>query len=230
MKISKGTNAILGRIKRPDQSLIVGFRGVGTSTIGNVLDDMGIKGVMLNMRPIALGMKFVGPAFTVKETAGVHGTYAASEFGLGAVIDQAEAGDVIAIDNNGQQVSTWGGIASFAAMKKDINGLIVDGGVRDADEILEFGFSVFSRYVVPLSGKTRVKVVSVNSEIEIDGVRVGAGDILVGDSTGVVCVPIDAAPRVLEDSQKLETDDRQAIKEIDSGLSFTEALSKFTKL
>jgi regulator of RNase E activity RraA len=217
-------------IQRPDSVLIEGFRQIGTSTIGNVLDDLGIGGIMLNVKPLVPGMKFVGPAFTVKEITGTHGAYAASEFGLGKVIDNAQRGDVIAIDNGGQQVSTWGGIASFAAQHRGVDGLLVDGGVRDADEILEFGFPTFSRHVVPLSGKTRIKIIAIGSTIKIDGVRVGPGDILIGDSSGVVCVPRDDAARVLEISQQLERDDRRALVDIEAGLSFTDALAKFSKL
>jgi len=217
-------------IQRPDSALIEGFRHIGTSTIGNVLDDLGVGGIMLNVKPLMPGMKFVGPAFTVKEVTGTQGAYAASEFGLGTVIDNAQRGDVVAIDNGGQQVSTWGGIASFAAQQRGVDGLLVDGGVRDADEIREFGFPTFSRHVVPLSGKTRIKIIAIGSTIKIDGVRVEPGDILIGDSSGVVCVPRDHAARVLEISQQLERDDRQALVDIETGLSFTEALAKFSKL
>lgn len=215
---------------RPSRELIDGFRTIGSSTVANVLDDLGVGGVILNLRPVAPGVKIVGPAFTVKEVTGAHGTYSAAEFGLGRVIDSAAAGDVIAIDNGGQQVSTWGGVASFTAHRNGVVGLIVDGGVRDADEIRELGFPVFSRHVVPLSGKTRVKVIAIGSVVKIDGVRVAPGDILVGDTSGIACIPHAVAEQVLALSSRLEADDRRAIEEIEAGLSFTTALSKFAKL
>ena len=51
------------------------------------------------------------------------------------------------------------------------------------DELIEFEFPVFSRHVLPTSGKGRVKILSMNSVIKIDGVRVRPGDIIVGDGT-----------------------------------------------
>ena len=218
--------------QRPTTSpaLIAAFEGLATSTIGNVLDDLGIGGIGLNLRPVAVGRSFVGAALTVKEVCGVHGTYKAEEFGLGTVIDAGAPLDVVVIDNGGQQVSTWGGVASVAAMQNGVRGLVVDGGVRDADEIIALGFAVFSRHVVPLSGKTRVKIIEMNTPVKIDGMRVNPGDIIVGDGSGIVCVPLERAEEVARLARTLEEQDRQAAEEIRNGLSFTQALRKFAKL
>lgn len=217
---------------RPPTSpeLIEAFKGLATPTIGNVLDDLNIGSIGLNLRPVAAGMRFVGAALTVKEVTGAKNAYQPSEFGLGAVVDKVQPLDVVVIDNGGQQVSTWGGVASVAAQQNGAAGLIVDGGVRDADEIMELGFPVFSRHVVPLSGKTRVKVIEINTTIKIDGMPVHPGDIIIGDSSGIVVVPRDRAAEVAERAAELERQDRQASEEIRNGLSFTEALKKFAKL
>lgn len=210
--------------------LIEAFNGLPTSTIGNVLDDLGIGSIGLNLRPVAPGTRCVGAALTVKEVSGAKDAYKASEFGLGAVIDMCQPLDVVVIDNGGQQVSTWGGVASVAAVQNGAAGLIVDGGVRDADEIMEQGFPVFSRHVVPLSGKTRVKVIEINTTVKIDGMPVHPGDIIVADSSGIVVVPLARAAEVAQLAAELEQQDRLAAEEIRNGLSFTEALRKFSKL
>ena len=215
---------------RLSADLIARYRRIGSSTVGNVLDDLNVPGIMTGMRPLVFGTRIVGHAFTAREICGVKGTFTGAEFGLGKVIDAAGSGDVICIDNGGHAVSTWGGIASMAALRNGVEGLVVDGGVRDADEIAEFGLGTFSRHVLPLSGKTRVKVVAINTVIRIDNVMVRPGDIIVGDSTGIVCVPADLAEEVLEKAEKLERDDRQAIEDIEGGCTFTEALAKFAKL
>lgn len=210
--------------------LINAFKGLATSTIGNVLDDLNIGSIGLNLRPVGAGMHFVGAALTVKEVSGAKNAYKASEFGLGAVIDMCQPLDVVVIDNGGQQVSTWGGVASVAAAQNGVAGLVVDGGVRDADEIIEQGFPVFSRHVVPLSGKTRVKVIEVNTTVKIDNMPVHPGDIIIGDSSGIVVVPLERAEEVARLAAVLEQQDRQASEQIRQGLSFTEALRKFAKL
>lgn len=219
-----------GEMVHPPMKLIEGFRELATSTIGNVLDDLKISGIIQNIKPISPGFRFAGGAFTVKEVTGVLGTYTNEDFKLGQVIDAAQDGHVIMIDNGGQQVSTWGGIASFAAQKRGVAGLVVDGGVRDLDEIREFNFPVFSRYVVPTSGKGRVKILSMNTVIKIDGIRVRPGDIIVGDGTGIVCIPVEVAEEVLNKAKKMDEQDKQATEEIRRGLTFTEALRKYAKI
>ena len=219
-----------GKITRPTKKLVEGFRELATSTIGNVLDDLKISGVVQNIKPISPGFRFAGPALTVKEVIGVLGTYTNEDFKLGQVIDSAQEGDVITIDNGGHQVSTWGGIASFAAQQRGVAGLIVDGGVRDLDEIRDFNFPVFSRHVVATSGKGRVKILSMNTVIKIDGLQVRPGDIMVGDGTGIVCVPGEVAEEVLNKAKKMDEQDKQAIEEIRRGMTFTEALRKYAKI
>ncbi len=220
----------IGRITRPAKELVEGFRHLATSTIGNVLDDLKISGVIQNIKPVSPGFRFAGPALTVKEVTGVLGTYTNEDFKLGQVIDSAQAGDVITIDNSGHQVSTWGGIASFAAQQRGVAGLIVDGGVRDLDEIRDFHLPVFSRHVVAISGKGRVKILSMNTVIKIDGLQVRAGDIMVGDGTGIVCIPFEVAEEVLSRAKKMDEQDKQALEEIRRGMTFTEALRKYAKI
>jgi hypothetical protein len=77
-------------------------------------------------------------------------------------------------------------MASLAAKVKGVAGLVVDGGVRDIDEMVEHRFPVFARHPVATTGRTRLKVNAINIPIEIDGVSVNPGDVIVADSTGVV--------------------------------------------
>lgn len=220
----------IGQRQPVSAELIELFKGIGTSTIGNVLDDLNLGGIILNIKPLAIGTSFVGTALTVKEICGTQNTYKPEEFGLGTVVDMVSPLDVVVIDNGGQQVSTWGGVASVAAVQRGAAGLVVDGGVRDVDEIVELGFPVYSRHAVPLSGKTRVKIIEINTTVKIDGVNVAPGDIIVGDSTGIVRIPREHAEKIARLSRQLEEQDQQAVSEIQAGLSFTEALKKFSKL
>ena len=215
---------------RPPRELVDGFRDLATSTIANALDDVGQHGVMPYIKSVAPGLRCVGPAVTVRQITGVLGTFPASDFRVGHMIDAARAGDVIVVDNGGNAVSTWGGMASYAATLKGIAGLVVDGGVRDLEEIVEFGFPVFARHLVPTCGRTRLKVDAINVQVAVDGVAVRPGDIIVADGTGIVCVPAGVAEDVLALAQRFERDDRQAMEEMKKGLSFTEALRKFTKI
>ena len=105
-----------------------------------------------------------------------------------------------------------------------------DGGIRDREEIIEFSFPAFSRHMVPTPGKTRIKVLSINDPIVCAGVRVRKGDIIVADGTGVLCLPIEYVESITEAAEKFSADDRKAMEEMDGGLTFTNALKKFSKI
>lgn len=223
----KSVSITIGERPATSAELVEAFDGLPTSTIGSVLDDLNLGGMILNIKPLATGMSFVGAALTVKEVTGVQHTYQPADFALGTVVDRISPLDVVVIDNGGQQVSTWGGLASLTAARNGARGLVVDGGIRDADEIIELGFAAFPRHVVPFSAKTRIKIIEINTVVKVDGVSVEPGDILVGDSTGIVRIPLARAAEVAAKARALVELDKQAAADIRSGLSFTQALRKF---
>ena len=216
---------------RPDQAVIDRLAGLPTATIANALDDVGKQiNCPVALRPVAPGMSFAGAAVTVEVVAGEAGTYTSADFRVGAMIDAAVAADVIVVSAQGARASIWGGMASLAAKMKGVAGLVVDGGVRDIDEMVEHQFPVFARHPVATTGRTRLKVKAINVPIEIDGVSVSPGDVIVADSTGIVVVPCAAAERVAELAERYAADDRNAEAEIRKGLSFSEAMAKFKRI
>lgn len=204
---------------------------IATATLANALDDLKLHDrVIVGLAAAAPDMRFAGPAVTVTEETGPVGTYTSADFKVGAMIDAAHAGDVIVVGAGGAECSTWGGMASLAAKVKGIAGLVVDGGVRDRDEMIEFGFPVFARHMLPTTGRTRLKVAAIGEPVDVAGVVVHPGDIVVADSTGVLAIPQAKAAEVLEIAQALADDDAAASEEIRAGLSFSEAMAKFKRI
>ncbi|MEM8744922.1 MAG: RraA family protein, partial [Pseudomonadota bacterium] len=111
-------------------------RRLATSTLANALDACGLhNNVIVHIKAVSPGFRFAGPAVTVKELAGEHGDFTSEDFRVGAMIDAARKGDVIVVDCAGAEASTWGGMASLAAKLKGVAGLLVDGAVRDLEEM-----------------------------------------------------------------------------------------------
>jgi regulator of RNase E activity RraA len=203
---------------------------LNTPTLSNALEELGIDGVIEGLAPAGTGMRCVGRAVTVLEMTGPRGAFPASDFKVGDMIDAAGNGDVIVVSNGGAPISTWGGTASYAAHLKGIARLMVDGGIRDREEICELEFPAFARHMIPTTGKTRIKVDSIGETITCSGIRVAAGDIIVADGTGIVCIPAEAAAEVAEMATRYAADDAQAMRELEKGLTFRQALAKFAKI
>ena len=218
-------------IERLPAEIVARAAQLVTSTLANALDDAGFHDrVLSTLKTVSPGMRFTGPAMTVREITAEHGTFTSADFRVGAIIDAAQAGDVVVIDMGGAKCSTWGGMASLAAKEKGVGGLLVDGGVRDLEEMIEFGFPVFARHLVPTTGRTRLKVEAINEAVRVDGVIVEPGDLIVADGTGVVCLPKAEAVVLVSRAEEMQRDDEAAVEQIKNGLSFSDAMKKFTRI
>ena len=213
----------------PD-SILRRFEALATPTIANALDDVEFAGVLSGLQQIVPGTRCVGRAVTVLEVTGPRGSFSSEEFKVGHMLDAADAGDVLVVSSGGGPVSTWGGLATYAAKRKGIAGLVVDGGVRDKEEMLEHGLPIFARHMTPLTGRGRIKVVSINEPVACGGAHVSPGDVIVADGSGVVCVPAQHAERVAELAERYAADDRLAEGELARGVSFREAMAKFKRI
>jgi len=210
--------------------VIAALEKLNTPTLANALEDLGIEGVITGLAPAGTGMRCVGRAVTVLEMTGPRGAFPAADFKVGHMIDAAGPGDVVVVANGGAPISAWGGTASYAAHLKGIAGLIVDGGIRDREEICEIGFAAFARHMIPTTGKTRIRVEAIGVPITCSGIRVDPGDVIVADGTGVVCIPAARAAEVVALATRYAADDARAIEELRAGLTFREAMAKFAKI
>jgi regulator of RNase E activity RraA len=211
-------------------SMIAEFKEIPTSTFSDVMDSLKINGVIAGLSPIVGGIKLVGTAVPVKTICDVRGTYPLEDFAVGAAIDAASKGDVIFFDLAGEPISTWGGLASQAALSRGIAGVVANGGVRDIEEIQELRYPVFTKHRVPTTGKTRVKMLSINEPIECRRVSISPGDIIVGDSTGVVVIPLKRAEEILQKAKDLEEVEKKFEDTLKQGGSFQEAAKKLQHL
>jgi regulator of RNase E activity RraA len=219
-----------GTIERPPAALIESFRAIPTSTLCDVLDGMGISGAILDLKPCRPGIRFAGPAVTVKGITAVRGTYPAQEYAFGRALDACQAGDVLVQDIAGDRISCLGGLAAFAAKQKGVEAAVVEGGARDVDEINECGFAVIARHFVPTGAKTRIRLVGCNVPVKVDGVGVLPGDIVVADASAVVVVPRRVAAEVAAAALECCRNDELAKEAIAQGMSFTDAFRKFPKM
>lgn len=210
--------------------LLHAFATLATPTIANALDDVGFEGVMLGLAQVVPGTRCVGRAVTIREITGRRGDFTSADFKVGDMIDAAGPGEILVVDNGGQCVSTFGGLATLAAKSKGIGGLVADGGVRDQEEMIDLRFPVFARHMTPLTGRSRLAIRGINEPIGCGGVRVRPGDVIVADGSGVVCIPSEHAARVAELAGGYAKDDEQAAAELSKGLSFREAMAKFRRI
>ena len=159
-------------------------------------DCMNRQNVMAGrISPVAAGMHFVGQARTI---ASVVGDNAA----MHAIIDMLRTGEVLVIDaENFDNRAVWGGILNSRAMLKKINGVVVDGAVRDIAELRDMPLPVFASATSP-AGPHKGWGGSIDNVISCGDVSVTPGDIILADDDGVTVVPLACAETVLAEAQK----------------------------
>lgn len=215
-----------GTIARPSRELLEGFKEIPTATISDVLDSMKISGIVNGFRCLMPEVRIAGCAFTVKSIAGERDTYTAADFPIGKVIEKMEGGDVFVVDLGGREVSHAGGLAATAMKARGVAGMVIDGGCRDIDHILSIGFPAYSRYVCATGARSRVKILAVNVPIEVSGIRVCPGDIVVADATCVTIVPSAVAQTVLNECRRREDLEGQFMANLGKGGTFEESHKK----
>ncbi|WP_404288825.1 4-carboxy-4-hydroxy-2-oxoadipate aldolase/oxaloacetate decarboxylase [Glutamicibacter arilaitensis] len=137
---------------------------------------------------------------------------------------ETRPGDILVVDAKGYtQAGPWGDVLTLAAQQRGLAGLVIDGAVRDSQEIIESGFPVFTRGVC-IRKTTKVQRGRVNVPVTVGGVLIRPGDILVGDADGLVRVEEqDAANAVSSSSQRAQKENRMR-EEILAGASTLDLL------
>lgn len=195
---------------KPPAGAVERFIALGecTSLISDVMDDLGVpEGVIgaTTLKPTLPGQLIVGPALTVRNirqrsdplNADRHINRMA-EFEAHNI---AEDGDVLVVSGV-SGVSNMGGISAMTGKRQGERGAIVMGGVRDVRHSRSIGYPVWASEITPVTGKWRLETVEINGEIDICGVRVNPGDLVVADDTGVCFIPRAEIMRVLEICEK----------------------------
>lgn len=201
---------------RPDAKLVAALKSFPTP---NIADAMGRFRVMdPGIRPVNPSNIIAGPALTVMVRPG-------DNLMLHKAMELAKPGDVLVVNTFGcANTAVWGGLMTRVALKLGIAGLIVDGAIRDREDMLEMGFPAFSRSVVG-SGCDKDGPGEVNFPIVCGGVVVAPGDIVVASVEGVVVIPAADAAYVLEQARAVEQREAKRIEEIAAGKLFKDDIA-----
>ncbi|MDS1272594.1 hypothetical protein RIF23_20095 [Lipingzhangella sp. LS1_29] len=152
-----------------------------------------------------------------------------------AVLPRANPGDVIVIAaHNASDLAIWGGLMTTLSMMAGVAGSVVDGLIRDVDELRELDYPIWYRSTqprrVPPPSPDRPAPIQVNVPVIIDGQTIDPGDIVVADENGLGIVPVPIAGEVLAGASALLDKEQQIRYKLDRGVTLPELLSEFGHL
>ena len=195
-------------IERPSLELVQKFKGWST---GNISDANGRGGAMdYRIKPLESTMRFVGTAITVKARP-------IDNLIIYKAMQIAKPGDVLVISNdNSTSSSVFGDHVAAIAKALGIVAFVTDGLARDAAGLREVGLPVFFRGINP-NGPHKDGPGEINFPISCGGLPVNPGDVLVGDEDGVVVIPKEDLPSVVNNLDIIGKKEKQMSDDFANG-------------
>jgi 4-hydroxy-4-methyl-2-oxoglutarate aldolase len=183
-------------ITRADKAAVERLSRFGVATIHEAMGRVGL--MKTYMRPIYKGARMCGTAVTVLLQPG-------DNWMMHVAAEQIKEGDVVvAACTTDSFDGFFGDLLATSFQARGAKGLIIDGGVRDVDELEKMDFPVFSR-AINAKGTIKATLGSVNIDVICAGAQVKPGDVVIADVDGIVVVPAARAQEVADAAEKRES-------------------------
>jgi RraA family protein len=148
-----------------------------------------------------------GPAFTVRSRSG-------DNLMLHHAIDVAEPGDVIVADGGGElAIAMTGELMMGHATERGIQGVIIDGAIRDKAELAGMDIGIWACGVTP-SGPYKDGPGEIGTPCSCGGQVVMPGDLIMADEDGVVVIPYEEIEAVLAAAEAHHAKEIKAVEQI----------------
>ncbi len=190
-----------------------------TTALSDAMDRLGIAGQCLGIKPLEHKFRLTGRAFTI-----LYGPSASPSGTVGDYIDDVEPGGIVVLDNGGREDATvWGDILTWVAHERRIGGTVIDGACRDTHLSHQLAYPIFSRSYSMRTGKDRVQVEAMGGPVNIGNARCEAGDILRGDSDGVIVIPKAHETAILDAAEQIDGVENEIRRAVQQGMTLREA-------
>jgi regulator of RNase E activity RraA len=200
------------------------LRLLDACAVSDALDTLGLPGAVTGLTPMWPADRVTsGRVRTVaaapRPPSGP-GTHIASP-----AVAAAHPGEVIVIDNHGRRdVSCWGGLLAKAAAVRGVAGVIVDGACRDVPDCQTVDLPLYALAAVPVSARGRIVQQDMDVPVQVRGVRVCPGDLVIADRNGVVFVQAASAAAVLDLAERIADRERAMADAVRSGRSVVDVM------
>ncbi len=207
----------------PDSAIMEQFKEIPASNTADVMSRSCAMNPRIRLVSSPKAPMMVGPAYTVKCRAGDNLT-------LHAALNFCGEGDVLVVSNEEDDTRSLIGQVMMAYLRftKKIAGIVIDGPIRDIDEIGTWDFPVYCNGTTP-GGPYKEGPGEINVPVSCGGISVNPGDIILADPDGVIVIPRKDAAVTLEDAKKFKIADQKKLVASKDGTANREWVEKSLK-
>jgi regulator of RNase E activity RraA len=212
-----------------DQALFQTIREkLFTPVLGDILDRERCWHQFLPqpIKPLNPAHILVGRAMPVR-IADVTGPHARPFGRLTDALDSLEPGEIYLATGGSMNCAAWGEIMTASARTRGAAGAIIDGFHRDTPRVLDQNWPVFSRGSFAQDAGVRSSVVDFRCTVEVGGVLIEPGDLIVGDVDGVLVIPRNLEERVIEQALEKVAGEKKVRRDIESGSTSTAVFDRY---
>ena len=217
--MSVGKRIYLKR-EMPDMEVMNQFKSIPASNTADVMGRSWAMNPRIRLVSSPKAQMRVGPAYTVK-------CRAVDNLALHAALSMCNEGDVIVVSNEEDSTRALIGEVMMAYLRytKKVAGIVLDGPIRDIDEIGKWDFPVYCTGTTP-GGPYKEGPGEVNVPIACGGISVNPGDIILADPDGVIVIPRKDAAVSLEEARKFQAADEAKLEASKNGTAKREWVDK----
>lgn len=213
----------------PVLEMIERYEKIYTGAISDILDERDERNFCLphTLRPLRPGQRVTGTAMPILGKQSVNKDPDEVYIPLLNMLGDIQPGQVIVTQANDTVSAHLGELSAETAKYRGCRGVVIYGGIRDTNYMIDLDFPAFSLYKTPLDVLGRWEIVAYNCEIVIEGVHVRPGDFIVGDRDGVLIIRQEIAAEVLLEAEEVVATENLVRKAILTGVHPVEAYETY---
>ena len=199
---------VVRNIRRADTAVVESLGRLGVATVHEAQGRIGL--MQPYMRPLWRGARIAGSAVTALCHPG-------DNWMIHVAVEVLRPGDVLIVACSSESTDgAFGELLATSLKAHGAKGVVLDIGCRDAHEITQMQFPLWSR-AISAKGTVKATIGSVNVPVVCAGVQVHPGDVVVADDDGVVIVRRADAETVMKAGQEREKKEAASRARLEKG-------------
>ena len=198
---------------------------LSSAMLSDILDDLGTRGLIKGLKP-NFPIKIFGRAKTLKLRKIRKGESYEGIYDALKSYETIVNNDIIVVENATPDFAYFGEMNANLAIRSGAAGAIIGGKTRDSMEVKKLNFPVFSSGTTCRDVRKRAVVESMNKKIKLEKISIQEGDLIFGDSEGIIVIPRKLEAKVFEKSFDVINTEKNILSDIANNLSPEEIIKK----